>query len=106
MPAAVRPTVLRKILEEQCSVLTGELVTLYEQEMAAREAEMRESVRGELAENLNQAVRLLRQAEDFEQVSAVLADASLSYCRLLAILAIHDGTVRAARVRGLTQDAA
>src|SRR6266542_2015240 len=106
MPAAARPTILRKVLEEQFSLLAGELVALYEQELASREAELRESVRGELTEGLNQAVRLLRQAEDLEQVAAVLADASLSHCRLLAVLAIHDGAVRGVRVRGLTEGGA
>ena len=106
MPATARPTILRKVLEEQFSLLAGELVALYEQEMTSREAELRESVRSELTESLNQAVRLLRQADDFQQISSVLTDASSSHCRLLAVLAVRDGTVSAVRVRGLSEHAA
>ena len=106
MSATARPSILRKVLEEQFSLLAGELVALYEQELASREAEMRESIRSELTESLNQAVRLLRQAEDFAQLAAVLADASSGYCRLLAVLAIHDGVLRGVRVRGVDADAA
>jgi hypothetical protein len=106
MPAPARPTILRKVLEEQFSLLAGELVALYEQDLASREAELRESIRGELTEGLNQGVRLLRQASDFPQIAAVLLDASASHCRLLAVLAIHDSTVRAIRIRGLAGDAA
>ena len=106
MPAPARPTILRKVLEEQFSLLAGELVALYEQELASREAELRESVRGELTEGLNQAVRLLRQADDFQQIASVLADASATHCRLLAVLAIHEGTVSAVKARGLGADAA
>src|SRR5689334_11278428 len=106
MPATARPTILRKVLEEHFSLLAGDVVALYEQELATREAELRESVRSELTESLNQAVRLLRQADDFPQISAVLADSSVRHCRLLAVLAIHDGTVSGIRVRGLTEDAA
>ena len=106
MPATARPSILRKVLEEQFSLLASELVALYEQELAYREAELRESVRGELTEGLNQAVRLLRQAADFQQISAVLVDSSASHCRLLAIFAVDGGILRAARVRGLTEAAA
>jgi hypothetical protein len=101
MPVAARPSILRKVLEEQFSLLAGELVALYEQELASREVELVESVRGELTEGLNQAVRRLRQADDFQQISGVLVDSSVTHCRLLAVLAIHDATVRAIRVRGL-----
>jgi hypothetical protein len=105
MPLAARPPILRKVLEDQFSLLAGELVALYEQELASREAELRESIRDELTEGLNQAVRRLRQADDFQQVSGVLVDTSVSHCRLFAVLAIHDGTVRAIRVRGLAGEA-
>jgi len=102
MPASTRPSILRKVLEEQLSVLAGELATLHEQELAAHEAEQRVSLRSELAENLNQAVRLLRQSEDFSQMAAVLADSSANCCRLLAVFSIEGNEVRAERVRGVS----
>jgi hypothetical protein len=105
MPANTRPTILRKVLEDQFSLLASELVSLYEQEVATWEAEQRELVRCEVAENLNQAVRMLRQAEDFQEVSAVLVDTSAAFCRLLAVFSIEGETVRAARIRGVSDAA-
>jgi len=106
MSVSARPSILRKVLEEQFSLLAGELATLHEQEMAARDAEQRETLRGDLAESLNQAVRLLRQTENFQQISAVLADSSTTFSKLLAVFSVHGDTVRAERVRGLSAEAA
>jgi hypothetical protein len=97
---------LRKVLEEQFTVLAGELATLQEQELKAREAEQRETLRGELAESLNQAVRLLRQSENFQQLSAVLADSSTSLCKVFAVFSIEGDRIRAERGRGLPGEAA
>jgi hypothetical protein len=47
MPVSARPSILRKVLEEQFSLLARELAALHEQEMASREAEQRETLRGE-----------------------------------------------------------
>src|SRR5947208_4003238 len=101
MAAITRPSILRKVLEEQLSVLAGELASLHEQELATREAEQRESLRGEMAETLNQAVRLLRHAEDFPHIAAVIVDSSVNFSKLLAVFSIAAGRVRAERVRGL-----
>src|SRR5437868_3490463 len=106
MPVSARPSILRKVLEEQFSLLAGELATLQEQELASREMEQREIVRSELAENLNQAVRLLRHAENFQQISAVLLDSSVTFCKLLAVFSINDSTLHAERARGLSAEAA
>src|SRR5690242_12821781 len=106
MPAITRPSVLRKVLAEQLSVLAGELASLHEQELASREAEQRESLRSELAESLNQAVRLLRHAEDFPRMASVMVDASSSYCRLLAAFSVDKDRVKAERARGLSTEAA
>ena len=106
MPASTRPSILRKVLEEQLSVLAGELASLHEQELASREAEQRESLICELAEGLNQAVRLLRQAENFAQMAAVITDASISFCKLLAVFSVDGDRVRAERARGLTAEGA
>ena len=106
MHASARPSILRKVLEEQFSVLAGELATLHEQELSSRETEQRQTLRGELAENLNQAVRLLRQAENLQQISAVLAESSTAFSQLLAVFSVDGDSVRAERVRGLSAEAA
>jgi hypothetical protein len=106
MPVSAQPSSLRKVLEEQFSVLAGELAALHEQELASRQAEQREALRGELAESLNQAVRRLRQAENFQQISAVLADSSTTFAKLLAVFSIDGDVVRAERVRGRPGEAA
>lgn len=105
MPATARPSILRKVLEDQFSILASELVALYEQDIAAAKAEQRDSIRIELAENLNQAVRLLRQAEDFQQIAAVLVDSSATFADLFAVFSIDGDSVRAERVRGLSEEA-
>src|SRR5262249_10973125 len=73
---------------------------------ASREAEQRESLRSELAEGLNQAVRLLRQADDFSLMSAVVADSSISYSKLLAVFSVDGDQVKAERARGLSTEGA
>jgi hypothetical protein len=105
MSATPRPSILRKVLEDQFSLLAGELVTLYEQELASREEENRQTARYELAEVLNQGVRLLRQAEDFQQVAGILADASGAFCNVLAVFSVDGDTIRGVRVRGLADEA-
>src|SRR6202035_2888996 len=100
--SAPRPSILRKVLEEQFSLLASELVALFEQELAAREAEGRQSAGYAVAERLNQAVRLLGHAEDFPQMCGVLADASAPFCNLLAVFSVNGDLIRAERVRGLS----
>src|SRR5579864_8452561 len=104
MPAIAGSSMLRKVLDDQFSMLASELVALLDQEVAMREAENREIARNDLAESLNQAVRMLRQAEDFSQMCAVLADASASYCRRFAVFSLDGDKLQAERVRGLAAD--
>jgi hypothetical protein len=101
MPAFAGPSMLRKVLDDQFSLLAGELVALFEQEVAIREAETRQSLRDDLAEGLNQAVRRLRQADDFAQICGVLVDSSATFCRMLALFSLDGEKVRAERWRGL-----
>jgi hypothetical protein len=97
---------LRKVLDDQFSILASELVSLFEQNLSAAEEEQRNTLRCELAESLNQAVRMLSQAGDFDQVASVLVDSSAVFCHVLAVFSIDGETVRGARVRGLARDAA
>jgi hypothetical protein len=104
MPQTPRPSMLRKVLDEQFSILAGELTVLYEQELKAAEEEQRESLRCELAESLNQGVRMLSQATDFQQLASVLVDSSAVFCHLLAVFSIHGALVHGERVRGLARE--
>ena len=102
-----RPNLSRILRTAVCAlILAGELATLHEQELSSRETEQRQTLRGELAENLNQAVRLLRQAENLQQISAVLAESSTAFSHLLAVFSVDGDSVRAERVRGLSAEAA
>lgn len=104
MPSLARPSMLRKVLDDRFSLLSEELVALFEQEVAAREAETRRSARDDMAQSLNQAVRILRQADDFAQMSAVLSDSSATYCNLLAVFSINGEIVRGERVKGIGEE--
>src|SRR5579872_2676783 len=100
MPVSPSPSILRKVLEDQFSLLAAELVALFEQELTAREVDNRRLVRDDLAETLNSAVRLLRNANDFTEIWAVLADSSATCCNSLAVFSIDGGTMRVEQVRG------
>jgi hypothetical protein len=107
MAATARPSILRKVLEEQLSLLAGELDAFFEAELASRELENRQAARSELAENLNQALRRLSCAENFEQMSVVLVDSSQSFASCLAVFSVTGGIVKGEQVRGLAgEDAA
>jgi hypothetical protein len=97
----VHPSIVRKLLEDRLPVVINEVAALHEQEIVSRGAEQR----SELAESLNQGVRLLRQAGDFPQIASVLADSSANFCQLLAVFSIDRDQVRAQRARGLSEDA-
>src|SRR5271157_683801 len=62
------PTPLRQLIENRLSQLTAETETLF--------TEARERARREMADQLNQAVRRIRQSASLEELSATLADAA------------------------------
>ena len=62
------PTPLRQLIENRLSQLTAETENLF--------AETREQARREMADQLNQAVRRLRQSASLDELSATLADAA------------------------------
>ena len=104
MPATASPSLLRKVLEDQFSLLATELVALFEQELTAREIELRQSIRDELAETLNSAVRMLRTSTDLQQMCAVLADSSATCCNLAAVFSVAGETARGEQVRGVAPE--
>jgi hypothetical protein len=62
------PTPLRQLIENRLSQLTAETETLF--------ADARERARRETADQLNQAVRRIRQADNVDDLCATLADAA------------------------------
>jgi DNA gyrase/topoisomerase IV subunit B len=62
------PTPLRQLIENRLSQLTAETETLF--------ADARERARRETADQLNQAVRRIRQADNLDDLCATLADAA------------------------------
>ena len=62
------PTPLRRLIENRLSELTAETETLF--------SEARETARREVADQLNQAVRRLRQSANLEELSANLTSAA------------------------------
>jgi len=86
-------TALRKLLEDHQSRLSFELDTLF--------TESREGARREFADQLNQAVRLLRIAPDAEELSATLLDAAAQFSGGAALFRVAGDTAKPERVRGL-----
>lgn len=65
------PSSLRQLIENRLAQLTSETETLFH--------EARERARREVADQLNQAARRMRQATDLEELSATLEDAARSF---------------------------
>jgi hypothetical protein len=88
---------LHRLLETRLSQLSAEMEMLF--------AETRERARGELAEQLNQAVRRLRLCEDREELAATGVDVASAFSGAAAWFRIEDDTARGERIRGVTEDA-
>lgn len=84
---------LRQILETRISQLSVEMEGLF--------AEARERGRRESADQLNQAVRRIRQAPDVEELGATLLDTSVVFCTGAALFCIEERVARGERIRGL-----
>jgi hypothetical protein len=109
-PAAPTAT-WRRVCEEYFSRLIEDLEQGVESEVESRvTAAMDATVRGAvadataasrraLAEELNQAVRRLRQAADADELYSVLLDVTASFCEQAAVFSIQDKQVRAERMR-------
>ena len=109
-PAAPTAT-WRRVCEEYFSRLIEDLEQGVESEVESRvTAAMEAAVRGAvtdaigesrraLAEELNQAVRRLRQAEDADGIYSVLLDVTAPFCEQAAIFSIHEKQARAERMR-------
>ena len=98
MAPAAPTSPLRQILEGQLSQLSGEMERLFQ--------EARGRARGELAEQLNQAVRRIRQASTPRELLATLLDAACGFAGGAAVFRIDGEIARGVRIRGVPEDVA
>jgi len=113
-PAAPTAT-WRRVCEEYFSRLIEDLEQQVESEVESRvtaaiDAALRGAVadaasesRRALAEELNQAVRRLRQAADTDDLYAVLLDVTVPFCEQAAVFSIHERIAHAERMRRPTE---
>ena len=98
MAPAAPTSPLRQILEGQLSLLSVEMERLFQ--------EARGRARGELAEQLNQAVRRIRHASTREELLATLLDAACGFAGGAAVFRIDGDVARGERIRGVPEDIA
>jgi hypothetical protein len=89
---------LRQLLENRISQLSVEVEGLF--------VEARERGRRESADQLNQAVRRLRQSPDIDELGATLVDAAARFSTGAALFRIEAEAVRGERIRGVPEEAA
>jgi len=95
--ASSAPTPLRQLIENRLSQLAVETETLF--------ADTRERVRRETADQLNQAVRRLRQASTSEELCATLVDAAGPFASRVLLLRVDQESAVAQNVKVLLKDA-
>jgi hypothetical protein len=84
------PTPLRQLIENRLSQLTAETENLF--------AESRERARCEIADQLNQAVRRIRQASSLDELSATLADAAAIFASGTVLFRVDAGLAKSAKI--------
>jgi hypothetical protein len=97
----------RKVCEQNFSRLIEDLEQQVETEVKSRvsavlersEADALPESRRALAEELNQAVRRLRQAANLDDLYSVLLDVTVPFCDQAAVFSVHEKRVRAERIR-------
>src|SRR5579862_636322 len=83
--------------------LFSELEQLFQTETQALVSSSVEAAERVLSENLNQAVRRLRQAQGFADVAVVLCDASAPFAGACAVFRVENDAVILERARGAEQ---
>jgi len=97
----------RKVCEQNFSRLIEDLEQQVEAEVKSRVsavlqrsgADALQESRRALAEELNQAVRRLRQAANLDDLYSVLLDVTVPFCDQAALFSVHEKRVRAERIR-------
>jgi len=98
MSPSATPSPLRQILETRITQLSSEMETLF--------AEARERGRRESADQLNQAVRRIRQATDLEELGSTFFDAAAGFATGAALFYIHGSSATGERIRGVDDSTA
>lgn len=91
------PTSLRQLIESRLSQLTAESESLF--------VEARERARREMADQLNQAVRRIRQCAGLDELCATLADAAGEFAAGTVLFRVDGGTLKSDRLE-ISLDAA
>lgn len=86
------------MLEGQLSQLSTEVERLFD--------EARGRARRELADQLNQAVRRIRQAGSHDELAATLLDAAMSFAGGAAVFTIAEGVAQGDKIRGVAAEEA
>jgi hypothetical protein len=97
---------LRQILDERISQLLQEAEDVLDVRAARQAGEARGRARREAAEQLNQAVRRMRQAADAEELGAALLDAASAFAGGVALFSLEGAVARGERIRGGPEAAA
>jgi hypothetical protein len=96
--ATSAPTPLRKLLEERLRQLIVDTERLF--------AETRDRAGRDMADELNQAVRRIRQSSDLEDLGATLLEATEAFCPSAALFGVSGGAVAGERIRGVSETVA
>ena len=84
------------MLEGQLSQLSAEVERLFD--------DARGRARRELADQLNQSVRRIRQSQSLEELAATLLDAAVGFAAGAAIFRIADGAAHGEKIRGVAAE--
>jgi hypothetical protein len=116
--STARPASVRELLEDRFSKLLLDLESALAGYISAQAAmeidsrlavlalEVRERARLELAEQLNQGVRRIRQAGEPGQIGAALLDAAAPFVSGAALLRVENTALRGERIRGAGAESA
>jgi len=96
--AGAPTTPVQQLLQARISELSVEMEALFRQ--------TRERGRRDFADQLNQAVRRMRQASTDEELLATLADAAASFAHGAALLRIDGNVAKGERIRGTPEERA
>jgi len=92
------PAPLRKLLEERLGQLIADAGGLF--------AEARQQAGREVADQLNQAARLLRKSSNLEDLCATLVESTAAFCPAAAFFALRGEMLAGKRIRGIPEGAA
>jgi hypothetical protein len=91
--ATSAPAPLRKLLEERLRQLIVDTEHLF--------SEARERAGHDMADQLNQAVRRIRQSADLEDLGATLLEATEAFCPQVALFGVSGDSVAGERIHGV-----